>query len=123
VTLQNPEAEAFFSAREAHSDIAEVFVASLKRLGEYELRHAPSRYGYGAIYAITKTIVFCGVAGDLYTYWRLRPQDYDVALLTGAERSPIGSDWVKITSFRNNWPQPDLPFWALRAYDYARVGR
>jgi len=122
MTLQNPEAEAFFSVREAHSDVAEVFVASLERLGEYELRHAPAHSGYGAIYAITKGIVFCGVAGGLQSYWRLRPHDFDTALSTGADRAPIGPEWVTITSFRNDWPQPDLPFWALRAYDYARMG-
>jgi len=56
------------------------------------------------------------------TYWRLRPLDLSVALRSGAEQAPIGSGWVQMISFRDDWPRPDLSFWALRAYNYARTG-
>lgn len=119
--MQNPEAEAFFFPLSAHSDVASELVASLKRLGEYEIRYAPREYG--AAFVTTKNTVFCGAAGMNCTYWRLRPPDVDVALATGAVMAPLGPDWVAIELFRGNWPKPDLPFWALRAYDFARTGQ
>ena len=57
------------------------------------------------------------------TFWCLRPDDYKIAIATGAEPAPIGPEWVKITLFRADWPQPDLAHWALRAYDFARTGK
>jgi hypothetical protein len=113
-------AEAFFLARSAHSDIAEELVASLKGLGEYEVKRAPREFG--AVFGVTRATIFCGAAGMDATYWRLRPRDLSVALRSGAEQASIGSEWAKILSFRSDWPRPDLPFWALRAYDYARSG-
>ena len=115
------EAEAYFQGLSAHDEVASELLTSMKRLGEYEIRHAPVEFG--AIYAVTNSVVFCGAAGMNFTHWRLRPKDYDIALATGAVRTPIGSGWVSIELFRNDWPRPDLPFWALRAYDFARTGR
>lgn len=118
--IRNPEAESFFSTLSAHSDVATEFLAALKRLGEYDIRHAPGEYG--AVFAVAKDIVFCGAASMNATYWRLRPKDVQTALSSGAQAVPIGGDWVVITCFRADWPNPDLPFWALRAYDFARTG-
>jgi hypothetical protein len=117
----NSEAEAFFLAQSAHSDVADELLTSLKPLGEYEVLYASGEYG--AIFATTNGTVFCGAAGMNHTYWRLRPADYEVALATGAARAPIGPGWVTIELFRSDWPKPDLEFWALRAYDFARTGR
>ena len=117
--LGDPDAEAFFLARSAHSDISDELVTSLKGLGEYEVRRAPREFG--AVYVVTQGTIFCGAAGTRDTFWRLRPLDLNVALRSGAEQAPIGSEWVKITCFRSDWPRPDLSFWALRAYDYART--
>jgi hypothetical protein len=117
----NSEAEAFFGALSAHSDVADELLRSLKPLGEYEVLHASREYG--AICAVTKSTVFCGAAGMNNTYWRLRPADHKVALATGASPASIGPEWVTIELFRSDWPKPDLSFWALRAYDFARTGR
>jgi hypothetical protein len=120
--LQNPEAEAFFHPLSAHSDVFTEWRDAHKRLGDYELRYgAPG--SSAAVYAITKNIVFSGVTNMNSTYWRLRPRDVSVALATGAVAAPFSSDWVMIEVFRSDWPKPDLPFWALRAYDFARTGQ
>ena len=119
--LRNPEVAWFFSSLQAHSDVAGEFHASLGKLGEYERRDGGGQYA--APYVVTAELVFCGAAGMSETYWRLRPEDIEIAIATGAVPAPIGSDWVTITLFRSNWPKPDLPFWALRVYDYARTGK
>ena len=119
--LRNPEAAQFFSALQAHSDVAGELFASLKKLGEYERRGGGA--DFAAPYIVTAGLVFCGAAGMSETYWRLRATDLEVAIACGAVPAPIGPEWVSITLFRINWPKPDLPFWALRAYDYARTGR
>ena len=119
--LQNPEAESFFRVLSVHSDVFTEWRDALKRLGEYEVRHASENAG--ATFAIAKGIVFSGAAGMNCTYWRLRPRDVEVALATGAEVAPLGPGWVTIQVFRSDWPNPDLPFWALRAYDFARTGQ
>jgi hypothetical protein len=43
-------------------------------------------------------------------------------MATGAEPCGLGPEWVRIVLFRNDWPAPDLKFWALRAYDFAKTG-
>jgi len=119
--IKNLEAEAFFSTLSAHDEVATALSNALMRLGAYELRRAAREYG--AIYATTAGLVFCGAAGMSNTYWRLRPEDLKIAIATGAEPAPLGSDWVQIKLFRKDWPQPDLEHWALRAYDFARAGK
>jgi hypothetical protein len=118
--LRNPEAAQFFSSLQAHSDVAAELLAALGKLGEFEHRHGEAHYA--APYIVTAGVVFCGAAGMSDTYWRLRGKDIEIALATGATRAPIGPEWVVIRLFRADWPRADLPFWALRAYDYARTG-
>jgi len=119
--LGNPEVQEFFAPLSAHSDLASELASSLKRLGEYEIVRA-NRLEYGACYAVTAQLAFCGASGMRDTYWRLRPGDVAIALESGAKPAPIGPDWVRIECFRADWPKPDLLHWALRAYDYARTG-
>lgn len=119
--LRNPEAENFFSPYSAHSDVGEEIISALARLGDYELRG--NLKAFGAPYAVTAETIFCGASGMSDTHWRLRPDDLKIALATGAELSPIGPEWARITLFRANWPKPDLSHWALRAYDFARTGK
>ena len=118
--LRNPEAENYFSGLSAHSDVSTEVLAVLKQLGEYELRGNLKEFR--ALYVVTAEIVFCGASGMHDTYWRLRPSDFKIAIATGAEPAPIGSDWVAIKLFRSDWPRPDLAHWALRAYNFARTG-
>lgn len=119
--LINNEAQEFFASLSAHSDLASELGAALKRLGEYEIVRA-NRWEYGAFYAVTKNVAFCGASGMRDTYWRLSPSDIAIALASGADAAPIGPDWVRIECFRADWPTPDLLHWALRAYDFARTG-
>ena len=114
-------AETFFTSRQAHSDVGELFCASLKRLGEYEIRG--NLRSFGAPYAVTSGVVFAGASDMSFVYYRLNAADRAIALHTGAETTNLGDEWVRLTLFRANWPQFDLKHWALRAYDYARTGK
>ena len=120
-SVLNPEAERYFEQRSAHDEVGVMLLESLKRLGEYEVRgNLPV---FRSPYAVTKNIVFCGAAGMRTVLYRLRPADVETALQTGASRTPeIGPEWVSIEVFRANFPKPDLDFWSLRAYDFARTG-
>jgi hypothetical protein len=118
--LRNPEAEQFFLARSARDEVGTALIESLKRLGEYEVRG--ELHVYKSPYAVTRDVVFCGAAGTSDTYWRLRPEDRQIAVACGAESTELGEEWVRVVLFRPNWPRPDLAHWALRAYDFARTG-
>jgi len=40
------------------------------------------------------------------------------------ESPPEGGDqWVSFTLFRDDWPKPDLEFWARKAYVAAREAK
>lgn len=119
--LLNPEIQKHFEGLSAHSDVASELYLAVKRLGEYELRGGGPNYA--AVYCVTKNIVFCGASGMGSTLWRLRPEDVEVAIATGARRTELGPEWVEVRLYQENWPKPDLPHWALRAYDYARTGK
>jgi hypothetical protein len=116
--MRNPEAEQFFAPLSAHSDVTEKLHGALKRLGKYEIRGNLKEYG--AMYVVTAETVFCGAVGTNDVFFRLRPENYEIALATGAKPAPIGPGWVKIQLFRSNWPDPDIAFWTLKAYDFAR---
>lgn len=119
---RNSEAEAFFVRLSSHSDVASAFFDALRKLGDYDVQVAPREYG--ALFAVTADTVFAGAAGMASTYWRLSATDRAVALATGAtEAVALGPEWVEITLFRNDWPNPDLRHWALCAYRYARTSR
>jgi len=118
--LHNPEVEKYFSKLSAHSDVAEEFLKSLKRLGDYQVSGGGK--DYAALYVVTKGLVFCAAAGMSETYWRLRPSDIKIARATGANPSAVGPEWVEVVLFRSDWPKPDIAHWALRAYDFARTG-
>ena len=118
---RNPEAEAFFAPLSSHSDVASAFFDSLRALGDYDVQKAPREYG--ALFAVTADTVFAGAAGMASTFWRLSAPDRAIALATGAKEAAVGPEWVEITLFRNDWPDPDLRHWALCAYRYARTSR
>jgi hypothetical protein len=119
--VRNPEAEAFFLQRSAHDEVGTALIESLARLHEYEVRG--DLRAYKSPYAVTAALVFCGAAGMVDTFWRLRSADFAIALASGAEAAEIGPEWVRIPLFRPDWPRQDLAHWALRAYDYARTDR
>jgi hypothetical protein len=53
--------------------------------------------------------------------FRLDPHLKARALETGATAWPeCGEDWACFTLFRDDWPTPDLPFWARKAYVFAQ---
>lgn len=119
--LENPQAATYFEPLSAHSDVTEAFFAALEGLGEYERR--AGAHEFAAPYLVTNDTVFCAAAGMSGTYWRLRPNDVEIALATGARPTDLGAEWVKIELFLADWPRPDLAHWALRAYDFARTGK
>ena len=119
--LRNPEAEAYFLARGARDEVGTALLESLGKLGEVELRGDLSHYA--SPYGVTNDIVFCGAAGVLDTFWRLRPSDREIAIASGANECEIGPEWVRISLFRPDWPRPDLAHWALKSYEFARTGR
>jgi len=118
--LRNPEAEALFENLSAYSDVAEVFLSSLKGLGESGCRGNCGEYP--APYVETAGVVFCAAAGMSETYWRLRPDGIRIAIATGAEPAAVGPDWVRISLFQCGWPKPVLARWVPRAYDFALTG-
>ncbi len=115
------EVIAYFAPLSAHSDVALELEAALERLGNYRLEVMDRQFG--AIYAITGDTIFCAAAGLNGTFFRLRPVDVETAYKTGAEPCGLGPEWVRIALFRNDSPKPDLAFWALRAFDFAKTGK
>jgi hypothetical protein len=95
--LRNPEIEKYFSKLSAHSDVAEDFLKSLKRLGDCQVSGGGN--DYAALYVVTKGMVFCAAAGMSETDWRLRPSDIKIARATGANPSAVGPEWVEVVSF------------------------
>jgi hypothetical protein len=118
--MLNPNAEQFFLSRSARDEVGMALLDALKPLGEYKV--FGQLQGYKAPYAVTADTVFCGASGMADTWWRLRIKDYEIALASGAKPTEIGPEWVRIELYRPDWPQPDLAHWALRAYDFARLG-
>lgn len=104
-----------------HSDNSSVLVkAAIDRCGEW-LGYCPSLENYGYVALITNRVVFALGIGQSCVCFKLSDRLRATALTTGAAPAEeIGREWVTIQLFRPDWPDPDVPFWTLKAYSAAR---
>jgi len=108
----------------AHSDSVDVLTRAVKPLGDVQL-FCPDWQSYRYVVASTDNIIFALAVGMSTIAIRLDPAMKERALETGAEAYPAcGDDWVSILPHRSDsdWPAVDVPFWARKAYVYARNG-
>jgi hypothetical protein len=105
--------------RDAHPDTVERLLQSCSGLGEYAvIRLAP--VAYSAVAIATNDTCFA-VAHGVSVCIRLPEILAQRAVRCGAEPEPeLGPEWVAFELFRSDWPDPDLPFWLLKAYAEAR---
>jgi hypothetical protein len=104
----------------AHSDVTAALEDALAPLGDVQtFCPDPSQYRYVAV--ASRGVVFSFAAGMNTIGFRLGPEFKARAVATGAADLPqAGPDWVSIALFRDDWPEPDLRFWARKAYLCAR---
>ncbi|MBT3229064.1 MAG: hypothetical protein HOD43_01730 [Candidatus Marinimicrobia bacterium] len=113
----------YLSGLSAHSDISESLGAAVEPLGDVNyLDHISTDFPSEGVFSMS--IIF-GIAVNMDEIgFRLPPEMKNRALLSGAELfHEAGSEWVKILMFRDDWPEPDLRFWARKAYQFARIER
>ncbi len=104
----------------AHSDVAVVLEEAVARLGDVQT-FCPDPLRYRYVLAFTKKIIFGFAMGSNMIAFRLNPLFKGRALETGgSDLSEPGPDWVSFVPFRDDWPEIDFKFWALKAYLCAR---
>jgi hypothetical protein len=105
----------------AHSDVVVALEDAVAPLGDVQtFSPDASRYRYVAV--ATCNVIFGFAAGMDGIGFRLSPAFKARALATGAtDLLQAGSDWVSVAVFRDDWPEPDLRFWARKAYFHART--
>lgn len=104
----------------AHSDVVEALGNAVRPLGAVQLC-CPDPASYRYVVACTLQTIFAFAVGQSEVGFRLEPPFEERALATGATAQPVcGPGWVCFTLFRNDWPAPDLAFWARKAYVSAR---
>jgi len=105
----------------AHSDIADALTTAVKFCGDVQT-FCPDVYQYKYVVVSSKGIIFGFAVGMKKIAFRLDARMKARALTTGASAFPeCGEDWVSFTLWQDaDWPKVDLPFWALKAYVYAR---
>ena len=64
--MRNPEAESYFLARSARDEVGSALLATLKGLGDYEVRGELQKFK--SPFAVTADTVFCGAAGMADTF-------------------------------------------------------
>lgn len=111
---------AWLADKSAHDEVATALINATRALGDV-VAYCPDPKQFRYVVTATRGIIF-GVATGMSTVsFRLDREMCKRALQSGAETaSEIGADWVSFTLFRNDWPAPDLTFWALKAYALAR---
>ena len=112
---------AHLKALSAHSDIAGVLIAAVKRLGDVQI-FCPDAAAYRYVVVSTQGIIFGFSVGMSTIAFRLDARMKARALITGATAySECGNVWVCVTPHGDDdWPKVDVPFWVLKAYVYAR---
>jgi hypothetical protein len=106
----------------AHPDIADILLASVKRLGDVQT-FCPDVASYRYYVVSTNGVIF-GLAVSCTIAFRLSPKMKSRALITGGVPYPAcGDEWVAIVHrHESDWPEVDVKFWALKAYVFVREG-
>ncbi len=116
----NDSVLAYLDGLSAHSDVAEALARAVVSLGDVQT-FCPDAATYRYVAVSSRGVIFAFAVGMAQIGFRLPPELKVRALATGADEcSHAGPDWVTITLFRNDWPEPDLKFWARKAHGYAR---
>ena len=116
----NESVLAYLRDLSAHSDVASALTDALAPLGDVQI-FSPDYGRYRYVAAASQGVVFAFAVGMGLVGFRLDPKQHGRALASGAETaSQAGADWAVFTLFRDNWPLPDLRFWARKAYVNAR---
>jgi hypothetical protein len=103
-----------------HDEAAGELLRAAEECGEW-LAYSPSFEQYRYVALITNRRVFALGLGQRSVCYRLSAPFRATAVHTGAVLAgDIGPDWVRFELFRVDWPKPDLAFWTLRAYAWAR---
>jgi hypothetical protein len=103
-----------------HDEVGEALLRSAERCGEW-VAFSPSFASYRYIALVTARRVFALGLGQRTVAYRLPAVLHATALQSGgAAADDIGSDWVRFELFRADHPAPDLDFWTLKAYAFAR---
>jgi hypothetical protein len=122
-TLHNEVNEAvlaYLRELSAHGDVADALAGAVEPLGDVQT-FCPDALQYRYVAVATRAVIFGFAAGMSTIGFRLPPELRTRALVSGAEEcAPAGPDWVSLTLFRDDWPEPDIRFWARKAYAYAR---
>jgi hypothetical protein len=106
--------------KSAHSDVAEALTTALETLDDVQI-HCPDWQAFRYVLASTKNVIIAFAIGMSTVAFRLDERMKPRALASGAEPYPAcGKEWVAFTLFRDDWPKPDLEFWARKAYVAAR---
>jgi hypothetical protein len=104
----------------AHSDVTEALMAAVESLGDVQ-NFCPDLSEYRYVVLSTKGIIFGFAIGMNTIAFRLNTPFNQRALATGGSAIPeLGDEWVSFITFRDDWPEVDLSFWARKAYVYAR---
>jgi hypothetical protein len=120
VNKTNESVFQFVLGKSAHSDISEKLLLSIKELGNVNV-FCPDYSSYQYVAVSTDDTIFGLAIGMNIIAYRQNPILKQRALLSGAkEFKEIGNEWVSFELFRNDWPEPDLTFWALKAYVFAK---
>lgn len=119
----NAQALSWLADKSAHDEVATALLSSTRTLGDV-VTYCPDPKQFRYLVTATRGIVFGAATGMSTVSFRLDRENCQRALQSGAEAATeIGPDWVSFTLFRNDWPAPDLAFWALKAYVLARESR
>ena len=121
VNDSNAPVLAYIKDLSAHSDIADALTTSVEFCGDVQT-FCPDPIHYRYVVVSTKGIIFGLAVGMKMIAYRLDTRMKSRAIVTGATPfSECGDDWALFTLWQDaDWPKVDLPFWALKAYVYAR---
>jgi len=119
-TSRNKSVLAFLRDSSAHSDVAEALLRAVKPLGDVQ-DYCPDSSRYRYLVVSTKATIFGFALGMNTVAFRLNAPFHQRAVASGGNPIPeLGEEWISFTLFRDDWPEPDLLFWARKAYVYAR---
>jgi hypothetical protein len=119
-TAENEAVLAYLRDLSAHGDVAEALAQAVAPLGDVQT-YTPDAARYRYVAASTRGVIFAFAVGMAEVGFRLSPEFRARALASGLRECPeAGPEWVAVTLFRDDWPEPDLGFWARKAYLGAR---
>lgn len=110
----------FLQNHPAHPDLAGWMRSATRELGAAKVIERQTRDGLVLTASTDGAVFMIGIGMNSFGFLLDERMESRARISGGIALPEAGPGWVAFQVFRDDWPRPDLEFWARKAYSIAR---